>query len=884
MRGGFLRTLGFQLATATSLLIIGVAVLVVWQVDDILRVNEYQRFSDQLESVRSQFAQQIDTDRELSVTGAVVLANQGDMRTAIMQSDVVAILQVATEFFNRTGAPLQGTPGLQIYSARGNLIVRVHDPLRGQQEAVPPEVIEVIHTQTPLGVIRADELLGPSVVGIAPVFGDDGRLIGAIEVMTALDRAYISDRERVLGVRVALLTPGETITGRNEFAITSASFGEEQRALVEDHGPSVFSINGASYLSTLLTLQTFADDFVADLYLGVPESTILSSVRDVQQAALRTTAIGVVVAIALATGLAVIVVRPIRDLVEAARRIQANDLETAVDTSGPSEVLELGDALDDLRIAIRQTREAMLSVNRDLASRFDASAASLSEASQELAVMHSVLGALSTEASAGLIGVTEHIAQVDWVDGALIALATEDGRLSLAASTGVRVAGANAVLQVVERGLRGQRIESGVIVPDTGANPATASLGAFEIRGLTAQPMMAPDGITGIVAVVTRQPLRLTPSRTDLLRSIAREVALTLERAELAGEVEENRRIAESILREMSDGVLVMDHAGHCLVANPAAARLLGRSRTELVGQAIEDVLPVTTEAIQTLQRRARDPSLPPVAPLLAESDGRRLAVSVGPFSDAEPDRTGMMVLLRDLSAEAEAERVKQDFVSMVGHELRTPLTLIRTTIDLLNEGDAGALNETQTRIMQVLLANTDRLMMLINDLLDMSAIDSGRMQIQPEPMDLVETVHAAIEEVRPSAEAKRHRLSTLVPAPAMTVRADRRRIGQVLANLLGNAVKYTPEGGTIEVVIEERAAWVQVSVRDSGIGIPLDEQTQLFEKFYRTSTGRRTTGGTGLGLAIARSLVEMHGGRIWVESDGLSGSTFSFTLPTRPI
>src|SRR5690606_26532945 len=118
-----------------------------------------------------------------------------------------------------------------------------------------------------------------------------------------------------------------------------------------------------------------------------------------------------------------------------------------------------------------------------------------------------------------------------------------------------------------------------------------------------------------------------------------------------------------------------------------------------------------------------------------------------------EPDRAGMMVLMHDLSAEAEAERVKQDFVSMVGHELRTPLTLIRTTIDLLNEGDAGALNDTQQRIVEVLHANTDRLMALISDLLDMSALDSGRMQIQPESIDIVTVVAEAVTDAQPTAQ-----------------------------------------------------------------------------------------------------------------------------------
>ena len=139
------------------------------------------------------------------------------------------------------------------------------------------------------------------------------------------------------------------------------------------------------------------------------------------------------------------------------------------------------------------------------------------------------------------------------------------------------------------------------------------------------------------------------------------------------------------------------------------------------------------------------------------------------------------------------------------------------------------------------------------------------------------------VEDTRPAAGAKDHQI--IVRAPEyLTVWADRQRIGQVVGNLIGNAVKYTPPGGTIEVTVEVKEPWAQVSVRDTGIGISREDQAQLFERFYRTSAGRRIMGGTGLGLAIARSLVELHGGQIWVDSDGDSGSTFFFTLPTRPI
>ncbi len=882
---GLIRTLGFQIAVAMSVLIVAIGALIMWQVDGILQDNEENRYAERLALARDQLAQSLATDVELAVTGAALLARQAPLQDALARRDTAMLLDLTHAFYQESSAPLHGTPGLQVYDERGDLLLRAHSPLLGQQEVAPEEVRMVLATGNAIGVVRNDEVLGLTVAGIVPVRTATGEIVGVVESMAGMGRSFVIAQQRALGVHLALFTPeGVIVTDPEEADVIQPSdVSDADREVMDREGATYVNLGGTRYLTGVHALEDLDGDPIGAFYLGIEESTILEGVNTIRSHALRATAVGVVIAMVLASGLAFLSVRPLRELADAARRIQANDLETPVEANGPTEVLDLADALEDLRVAVRQTRDAMLNVNRDLASRFDASSASLSETSQELAVMHGILAALGTSAPGGLHGVTEELAELDWVDGALIALANEDGRLAPAAVSNLIPAAVTALLAVVEGGVRGQRLETGIVVTEASGVAEAKRLPALEVGGFAIQPMVEPDGVAGVVAVATRRALRLTPSRTELLRSVTREVSAMLERTELAGEVEENRRIAESVLREMSDGVLVINHANQCRVANPAAARILGRSRLELVGLTAEEILPLGREGIETLRRRARSESGAPVAPLLADVDGRRIAVSAGPFVDADPERAGMMVLMRDLSAEAEAERVKQDFVSMVGHELRTPLTLIRTTIDLLNEGDAGELNSTQTRIVEVLNANADRLMMLINDLLDMSAIDSGRMQIAPAPVDLVEVARAALEEAQPAADAKQHQFRLDVPerAPAF---ADRKRVAQVLSNLVGNAIKYTPPGGVIAVSVQVADPWVRVSVRDSGIGIPPEEQHHLFEKFYRTSQGRRTTGGTGLGLAIARSLVELHGGAIWCESDGMTGTTFTFTLPSRPI
>jgi signal transduction histidine kinase len=880
---GSLNRLGVQIALTATAVIVLVGLGVLYQVDQHLHRNEEQRHREQVGRARLQIEEQLLTYTDLAVTGAIVLAGQSEMQDAIASLDLARALGISTRFFAQTGAPLQGQPGLQIYDADGGLLIRAHAPLNARQEAIPPEVARVLRTGQSHASLRYDELLGLSISGIAPVYSPEGRLAGAIEGLTGLDGRFVRDQARLLGVEVAVIDRDGVVASTEGYDApdTAALIAEADampRGAVFYSGPPE-----DRYLSSTLVVRDSAGAPIGLVYVGIDESAITAAIAGAREGVIRAVGLGVVASVLASAIFSFVALRPIGQLVAAARRIQANDLERPVDVRGSGEVRALAGALEEMRDALQQGREAMLSANRDLALRFDASSATLSEVTQELAVMQGVLAELAGEAPGGLPSAVEEITHLDWVDGAVIALANEEGHLSPAASAGTTPGAATLIVEALEQGLDGQRLESGVYVSDARTGEPTRRLAAWGISGLAAQPMLTPDGVAGVLVVTSARPMTLTGRRRELLRSVAREVAATLERSELADEVEENRRIAEAVLREMSDGVLVIDYSGVCRICNPAAARMLRRNRAEIVGHVPEAYLPLSDDAIQALRRRASRTDLGPTAPLLAEVDGRKLAISAGPFADPDPERSGMLILIRDLSAEAEAERVKQDFVSMVGHELRTPLTLIRTTIDLLHEGDAGVLNETQERVVEVLRNNADRLMALISDLLDMSALDSGRMQIVPSSIDLGEVVTAAVEAAQPAAAVKRHELTVTAPA-GLIVYADRRRIEQVLSNLIGNAIKYTPPGGRIDVEAYEEQPFARVSVRDNGIGIPPEEQAHLFEKFYRTAEGRRTTGGTGLGLAIARSIIELHGGAISCESDGRDGSTFTFTLPRRRI
>src|SRR5215475_7139343 len=229
-----------------------------------------------------------------------------------------------------------------------------------------------------------------------------------------------------------------------------------------------------------------------------------------------------------------------------------------------------------------------------------------------------------------------------------------------------------------------------------------------------------------------------------------------------------------------------------------------------------------------------------------------------------------------------ELDQLKSDFVSNVSHELRTPLTAIKGAVDLLLREVPGALNESQTHHLSRVRSNTQHLAGLINDLLDLSKIEEGKIELDAGRVSLGDLVQEVMETVKPMAAEKSVLLDVEVPEPSVLVWADRDKVTQVLMNLIGNAIKFTPSDGKIGVsTANDRRGWVRVSIRDGGPGIPASEQEKIFEKFYQvTRDGEPKPKGTGLGLAISKSLVELHGGKIWVESQPGCGSTFSFTLP----
>jgi signal transduction histidine kinase len=243
------------------------------------------------------------------------------------------------------------------------------------------------------------------------------------------------------------------------------------------------------------------------------------------------------------------------------------------------------------------------------------------------------------------------------------------------------------------------------------------------------------------------------------------------------------------------------------------------------------------------------------------------------------------VIVFRDVTREREIAQAKNEFVSVVAHELRTPMTSIKGYTDLILQGALGEVNSKQRHFLEIVKTNVDRLSELIGDLLDTARIEAGRVRLEIEPVQVASIVGEVCDSLAETIRERGLEL-TIEAAPEIpAVQADRNRLIQILMNLLSNAYRYTPSGGSITVSVQSTDDAVLVQVTDTGIGIAPEDQEKIFERFYRVDHELvNQQAGTGLGLPIARSLVELHGGRLWLESEFGAGSTFSFTLPAQHV
>jgi len=434
-----------------------------------------------------------------------------------------------------------------------------------------------------------------------------------------------------------------------------------------------------------------------------------------------------------------------------------------------------------------------------------------------------------------------------------------------------------------------------LIVPDVTKDPRFME-GNPALEGDVAvlcAPLAAAGEVLGVISVSGKQSgAEFTANDLRLLSDLAETAAIAYRNALHHSETEESGVFIANVMESLNLGLLVVDPERRVRMTNSEFLRLFGVTREEVMGNfCCSTVGRALGEPMNRLLDQAWEEGEDQHLEIIWETkrgDSIPLQMGVTLFRNRQMDIIGTLILFRDLSESHEfeqirnLEKIKSNFVSTVSHELRTPLASMIGSISLLRTGMAGEVTVKQKKLLDILHRNSCRLKELIEDILDLSRLESAEATLDYEDANLLDIVKDAAGSLLEAAEKKKVKVS-IGEGLDLRVRADAGKIRRVLLNLIGNALKFTPEGGRVTVGAEVEGAMVRVSVEDTGIGIPEEEQTKVFDKFYQVEDALvRTAQGSGLGLSICKSIIEMHGGEIGVRSTPEEGSSFKFSIPIR--
>ena len=502
--------------------------------------------------------------------------------------------------------------------------------------------------------------------------------------------------------------------------------------------------------------------------------------------------------------------------------------------------------------------------------------------------------------------------------GTIMLLHAEDNKLHYRAGYGyvtenpeeeVARAAAETITLKIGEGLAGWVVKhhESVMVEDLYQDPRwVVSQGSQNHRSAVVAPLVVGEDVIGAIMVFHRRVSFFGEDVLEMVKAIGNQVAIAINNAQLyelirdqaerlgsmlrQQQVEASRQTA--ILEAVADGVLVTDPGNFITFVNASAETILSMTNSQLVDQPLENFAGLfgksTQTWIQTIREWSENPGGQHAGETYAEQismeNGRVVLVHLAPVI-WHSEFLGTVSIFRDITHEVEVDRLKSEFVATVSHELRTPMTSIRGYVDVLLMGAAGALGESQIHFLDIIKNNTERLNILVNDLLDISRIEAGRVTLSLQTVDLREVAEEIIAEVQQRSVEENKPMQVTIQSNGALPRviADPERIRHILGNIVSNAYNYTPANGTIAISLHRENGVVQVDVKDTGIGISIEQRDRVFERFFRGEDPLvLATPGTGLGLPIVKQLVEMHHGKIWMNSTGIpgEGSTFSFTMP----
>jgi signal transduction histidine kinase/putative methionine-R-sulfoxide reductase with GAF domain len=451
------------------------------------------------------------------------------------------------------------------------------------------------------------------------------------------------------------------------------------------------------------------------------------------------------------------------------------------------------------------------------------------------------------------------------------------------------------------KGIAGQVAETGqpILVRDIEKDPRfrRKSKKKYQTKSFLSVPLLVKNEVIGVLNVNDRiDNHSFSQEDFELLTILASQVAVAIDNAKLYTETDRMRDYLQNILNNLIESVVVIDGTGKCTYVNeksriffkPTINFPIGRKYTEIfnprIAKAMEEVVTHTYQFGIVIDQEVE----------IKDDKGNKVPIGITGsllqigLEHEQKIKPGIILISRDLTPSRELAKLrvmnemKTEFVSTVSHELRTPLTAIKGSVGLMAEGRTGPLNPMQQEMITLVRRNTDRLARMIDDLLELTRAEAGRMRIDPQPHDFRDIMKEILDLFKQQAAIQKLVLRPVIQAKLSPLYIDRDKILQVLINLVGNALKFTPEDGTITIQASETAAYWQVAVQDTGIGIPEEELPKIFDAYHQVRHPQRENvfKGFGLGLPITKRIIDAHSGKIWVRSQIGKGSSFTFRIP----
>jgi two-component system phosphate regulon sensor histidine kinase PhoR len=530
---------------------------------------------------------------------------------------------------------------------------------------------------------------------------------------------------------------------------------------------------------------------------------------------------------------------------------------------------------EEINTAIeRALKESRLARERDeLVQKLMATNSQLEKRYQEMDMLYGI--GKSVTASLNLEEVLQRVVEAaayitNAEEGSLMLLDEKQGELYMRASKNLEKQ-AQSMRLAVRDSLAGRVMETKKPLVIGGESQWQKIKTYYLVKSLMYIPLVMGERAVGVLGVSNRQKDALFDRRdARVLAALADYATIAIQNASLYTETDNERNKISTILSQTDDPVLLIDDRQRLLMVNNAARSALQLPEGELLGRPLRSLTrnkDMLAFAEQQPGRRFNQHGE------INASDGRVFNANMTVI-----EGVGRSIVLRDVTQLKELDRLKSEFVSVVSHDLRSPLTAILGYVQLLER--AGSLNEMQKEFVNRVQASVANITSLIGDLLDLGRLEAG-LDLTLAPCLPDEILLELVEELQPNIQAKQLRLNLDMPEQSVAVTGDRNRLHQAFGNLLGNAIKYTPDGGRIGLRAASQDGQIIIQVSDTGVGIAPADQPYIFDKFFRAENVSESHEGTGLGLSIVKSVVERHYGRVWVTSELGKGTTFTVVLPT---